>query len=91
MLVPGMIVDLGLPAWSVGGGTPLGSTIAGDPASLSVAAETIVYIDVHRGGDATAADQPFEVSAPTQVGHAMVQPLLALPSDGLWLVSIRPV
>jgi hypothetical protein len=79
-------IDLGLPVWAVRDGSP----VRGDPSSLSVAVPAIVYLDVHQGGDPPGDDQPLEVDHVTRVGHVTVEPLVALPSDGLWVVELKP-
>ncbi|MGD0861467.1 MAG: hypothetical protein ABSA21_01730 [Candidatus Limnocylindrales bacterium] len=86
-LVPRMAVDLGLPVWAIRGGSPVRS----QPSILRVAVPTIVYIDVHQGTDAPGDDQPLEVDRVSRVGYVTVEPLLVLPSDGLWVVELRPI
>ncbi len=81
-----MAIDLGLPIWAVRSGSPL----RGDPSTLRVAVPAIVYIDVRQGGNPPAEDQPLEVGRMTRVGHVTVEPLVALPSEGLWVVQLNP-
>ncbi len=86
LLTPSVAVDLGLPFWSVAGGSP----ITGDPAGLSVTSTTIVYIDRDHGGDIARVDAPFMVDHAVQVGRTTVTPLLSLPGRGLWVVRLSP-
>jgi hypothetical protein len=86
LLVPRVIVELGLPAWAVGSGSP----VQGDPSSLAVEAPTIVYIDSRQGGNVPADDQPLELESAGRVGRVTVEPLLALPDEGLWVVLLTP-
>jgi hypothetical protein len=79
-------IDLGLPFWAVWDGSP----IQGDPSTLQVTVPAIVYIDANEGGDPPADDLPLEVDRVTRVGHVTVQPLVALPSAGLWVVEVSP-
>ena len=79
-------IDLGLPIWAVRSGSPL----RGDPSTLRVAVPAIVYIDVRQGGNPPGEDQPLEVDRVTRVGHVIVEPLVALPSEGLWVVQLNP-
>ena len=88
LLMPRLAVDLAVPVWAVGAGSPL--TAVTDPASLRVSSTCLVYIDASQGGDALAADQPLEVDRPVRVGHVDVEPLAAYPADGLWLVRLSP-
>jgi hypothetical protein len=85
-LIPRMIVDFGLPVWAVAGGTPAGA----DPSTLAVDRATIVYIDEGAATSPQPGNLPFEVTAPTQVGHALVTPLLSLPDSGLWVLELTP-
>jgi hypothetical protein len=78
-------IDLGLPIWAVNPGP-----LRGDPATLQVALPAIVYIDVRYGGDPPGQDLPFEVDRVTRVGNVTVEPIVALPGDGLWVVRVSP-
>ncbi len=86
LLVPNVAVDMGLPVWSVRGGSPIG----GDPAGLTVTVTTIVYVDRDHGGNAAQDDAPFEVDHVVQVGKTTITPLLSLPDRGLWVVRLSP-
>lgn len=87
LLVPNVAVDMGLPVWSVRGGSPIG----GDPSILTVTVSTIVYVDRDHGGNAAQDDAPFEVDHAVRVGRTTVTPLLSLPDRGLWVVRLSPV
>lgn len=78
-------VDLGLPFWAVRGGSPLD----GDPAAFRVAVPEIAYLDASHSGN-PAFYRPLEVDRTTRVGQVTVEPLLVLPSRGLWIVELIP-
>ena len=42
------------------------------------------------GGGPPAYDLPLEVDRVTRVGHVTVEPLVSLPSAGLWVVEVSP-
>jgi hypothetical protein len=79
-------IDLGLPVWAVRAGPPVGA----DPSTFQLTVPAIVYIDVRQGGDPPGEDRPFEVDRATRVGHVTVEPIVALPGDGLWVVKLSP-
>jgi hypothetical protein len=79
-------IDLGLPVWAVRAGPPVGA----DPSTFQLALPAIVYIDMRQGGDPPGEDRPFEVDRVTRVGHVTVEPIVALPGDGLWVVKLSP-
>jgi hypothetical protein len=86
LLVPRSAVDLSLPVWSVGSGSP----IAGNPSGLTVTTNTIVFIDRDHGGDVPQDDAPFEIDQAVTVGHTTITPLLSLPERGIWVVMLSP-
>ena len=78
-------IDLGLPIWAVRAGP-----LRGDPSVLQVALPAIAYIDARQGGDPPDQDRPFEVDRTTRVGNVIVEPIVALPGEGLWVVKLSP-
>lgn len=86
LLVPKAAVDLGLPVWSVGSGSP----ITGNPSGLAVTVNTIVFIDRDQGGDIAQDIAPFEVDRALTVGGTTITPLLSLPEQGIWVVLLSP-
>ncbi len=84
LLRPRMAVDLAVPLTRIAGTNgPAITTTGAYPAPGQ-----LVYHD--RLGDAPAsAFHVLEVSAPTDVGAIHLDPLLADPSSGVWLVSVR--
>jgi hypothetical protein len=78
-------IDLGLPVWAVRAGP-----LRGDPSVLQVALPAIAYIDARQGGDPPDQDRPFEVDRTTRVGRVIVEPIVALPGEGLWVVKLSP-
>lgn len=78
-------IDLRLPVWAVRAGP-----LRGNPATLQVAVPSIAYIDARQGGDPPDQIRPFEVERTTRVGDVIVEPIVALPADGLWVVKLSP-
>jgi hypothetical protein len=57
---------------------------------LQVVLPAIAYIDARQGGDPPDQDRPFEVDRTTRVGRVIVEPIVALPGEGLWVVKLSP-
>jgi hypothetical protein len=84
LLRPRIAVDLDVPLTRIGGTNGSAITTTG----AYPAPGQLVYLD--RLGNSPAADfEVLQVSGPTDVGSIHLDPLLADPALGIWLISVR--
>jgi hypothetical protein len=89
LLVPGsvrlrFVVDLGRSLTEVGGNAPLKLDVEGGYPTVG----QVMFHD--RGGDAAAPGWvDVETGTPRTVGSVVVEPLLADPAAGIWVIAVR--